>query len=430
MTKGRTAAQNLTFSQCDALIFAPDAGALLQVCGISLLERSLRILQRLGCSEVTVLADASEEIALALSKPSWARSEIAVSVRSLRGKAPQPDRAGRPVLITSASGYVEPRLLQALLDRGRPGIIVDSNPQAELLSSGLRTTHGWFCGAALVDARRHLLETNEPSLFPDILAAAESGELEIIDVEKEPRYVTSLRREIRPLWFPVPSPQQRRHAENLILNAAQNGALDLPAKVHAPIETWIVRRLCRAPITPTQITLLTAAVSGVTTWNFATGHLIAGTLLALTVGVLDGLDGKQARVKVETTELGKREHLLDYVLELSWWSALAFHFASMHQLPQAGWWLALLFVADLIDRLAKANVKRLTGRNLDDVSPFDRLVRLIGGRRNIYVWILAAGLALGVADKAFFGLCAWGGMTAAIHVFRAVAIRRQRSQLA
>ena len=173
------------------------------------------------------------------------------------------------------------------------------------------------------------------------------------------------------------------------------------------------------------ITLFTAVVSAVATVCFASGWLFEGVIIALAVGILDGLDGKQARVKVETTELGKREHVLDYVLELSWWSALAYHFASTGAQPNAYALLALLVGSDLADRGAKRIVKQHTGRNLDDVAPIDRFVRLIGGRRNIYVWMLALGLAVGAADKSFALLCYWGAATAGVHVFRALTIARQ-----
>jgi phosphatidylglycerophosphate synthase len=175
-----------------------------------------------------------------------------------------------------------------------------------------------------------------------------------------------------------------------------------------------------------QITLFTAAVSVGVTALFASGRLVAGTILALIVGLLDGLDGKQARVKVETTELGKREHLLDYVLELSWWIALAYHFASSGALPTAYPLVLLLVGSDVVDRYAKRIAKHHTGRNLDDVAPIDRFVRLIGGRRNIYIWIFAIGLAAGAADKAFAFFCYWGAGTAAVHVVRAYSIARQR----
>ncbi|MDQ6656428.1 MAG: CDP-alcohol phosphatidyltransferase family protein, partial [Verrucomicrobiota bacterium] len=214
--------------------------------------------------------------------------------------------------------------------------------------------------------------------------------------------------------------------ERLLLDAAQNGTLDLPAKVHAPIETFIVARLCETPVTPMQITLVTAAISAVTAVLFARGELLAGTVLALIVGVLDGVDGKLARVKVETTELGKREHLLDYVLELSWWTTLAYHWRATRQVPAAYALLLLLVSADVVDRLAKKKAKELTGRNLDDVAPVDRFVRLIGGRRNIYIWMLAAALPFGLADRAFVAACWWGAATAAVHLLRVGWLARPR----
>ena len=131
--------------------------------------------------------------------------------------------------------------------------------------------------------------------------------------------------------------------------------------------------------------LVGLAVTGL----FATGQLLLGTVLALAVGVLDGVDGKLARTKIETTELGQWEHSLDYFVELSWWTALAFHFHRTGLEPRAYWLLALLVGADLVDRLAKRSVKSRLGRNLDDVSAFDRFVRYIGGRRNIYIWLFA-----------------------------------------
>jgi Phosphatidylglycerophosphate synthase len=42
-----------------------------------------------------------------------------------------------------------------------------------------------------------------------------------------------------------------------------------------------------------------------------------GIGLALIVGVLDGLDGKLARLKLETSKAGKLEHLFDALFENS-----------------------------------------------------------------------------------------------------------------
>ena len=84
--------------------------------------------------------------------------------------------------------------------------------------------------------------------------------------------------------------------------------------------------------------------------------------------------------------------------------------------------------SDLLDRLAKRSVKRRLGRNLDDVSAFDRFVRCLGGRRNIYIWLFGLGLAVGVSRSAFVPLCLWGAATAAVHVVRGLQIGFGRSE--
>ena len=45
-------------------------------------------------------------------------------------------------------------------------------------------------------------------------------------------------------------------------------------------------------------------------------------------------------------------------------------------------------------------------------------LRLVGGRRNIYVWILALGLMLGTVAGAFKLIAWWEAVTAAVHLAR------------
>jgi phosphatidylglycerophosphate synthase len=195
--------------------------------------------------------------------------------------------------------------------------------------------------------------------------------------------------------------------------------------INAPIEDRIVACLCRSSITPNQVTFVTILIGLVVTALFGTGHLWWGVALACAIGVLDGVDGKLARTKVETTAAGNWEHVIDFVIELSWWTALAYHFHTENLRP-AYWLLLLLVGSDAVDRLAKRAVKRKVGRNLDDVSNIDRFVRCIGSRRNINIWILIAALAFGDAANGFVLICGWGAATAAAHVIRALQIRFRR----
>jgi hypothetical protein len=78
----------------------------------------------------------------------------------------------------------------------------------------------------------------------------------------------------------------------------------------------------------------------------------------------------------------------------------------------------------LLERVAKWSVELRVGRSIDDVSRFDRLVRHVAGRRNIYTWLFALCLLIGAPATGFILLCLWGIATAVIHVFRALQIRR------
>src|SRR5947208_1103284 len=133
-------------------------------------------------------------------------------------------------------------------------------------------------------------------------------------------------------------------AERLLRDATQKHVLDFPAIIHVPIENWLVLHLCRTSIAPNQVTFMAAMLGVGVTLLYAFGYLWAGVLLALVFGVWDGLDGKLARLKAQTTELGKREHILDDFIDMSSWTALAYHFqASCH--VRSAYALLIAFIA-------------------------------------------------------------------------------------
>ena len=152
------------------------------------------------------------------------------------------------------------------------------------------------------------------------------------------------------------------------------------------------------------------------------GRVGLGILAALIFGIVDGLDGKQARVKIETTERGKWEHYLDYFIENSWWAAIAFHLWRSGQFPNAFYFFALLVGSRLLHEFAKRPVKMAKGRLLDDVAPFDRAFRLIAARRNVYVWILACGFLLHAFPQSYAIICGWAAFSAAVHLVRSIWI--------
>ena len=404
------------------ILIADAPEALTELCGVNLLERLLRILQRLGFRSAIVFSTTPEIIGAELAKRSWARQQVIVHLASgaigpLTPRHVLEQSPSERFLIVPANTYCDARLLAALCAKDSSAVLVDSNPP-EFARSLIRNP----CGPALVTRDFLLALSSSAPFFEELKNRIDDRKIDIVDAAKEDDYIVNMRRRVRPVCFSAPPEQNRRVAERVILDSAQNGTLDLPAYIHAPIETAIISLLCKTRITPNQITIGGFVIGCSATAAFALGRVGLGILAALIFGIVDGLDGKQSRVKIETTELGKWEHHLDDLIEYSWWTAIAFQLWRSGLFPNVFYFFTLLIGSHLLDHFARRRTKMAKGRLLDDVAPFDRAFRLIAARRNVYVWILACGFLLGAFPQSYAVICGWAAFSAAVHLVRSIWI--------
>jgi phosphatidylglycerophosphate synthase len=403
------------------ILIADAPETLVELCGVNLLERLLRILQRLGFRRAIVCSSTPEIVGAELAKRSWAREEltfqlVSTAIKPLTVQLLLEQTAAR-FLIVPANIYCDARLLAALCANNSSAGIVDSNPP-EFARHLVRNPSG------PATITRDFLSALSPvtPFLNELTKKIDHAKIDVVDAAKADDYIVAMRRHVRPLCFRVPLEQDRRLAERIILDSAQKGTLDLPAYVHAPIETALISLLCKTPITPNQITIAGFIIGCSATVAFAVGRIGLGILAALIFGIVDGLDGKQSRVKIEMTERGKWEHHLDYLIENSWWAAIAFHLWRSGQFSNAFYFLALLIGSHVLDEFAKRRAKMAKGRLLDDVAPFDRAFRLIAARRNVYVWILACGFLLDALPQSYGIMCGWAAFSAAVHLVRSIWI--------
>jgi phosphatidylglycerophosphate synthase len=418
------------------LIVADSPEALTDLCGISLLERMRRIALHLGFREAMILSNSVKTVNTHVANESWHRADVSLTFRGRTGAkvtvgdildcfaALRVGSDGR-ILIVFAGFYCDERLLRSLANAQTDSALIDSDPPsiiAPLLENSDAHSSGRLLCAALLSSEWLSRKNRAGILVEEITSDTMTGRIARVDAARQQAYVRSMRRSVRPVFFPAPSLERRPLAERLLREATQKGVLDFPALVHAPIEKWLVSHLCRTTITPNQITLGTGVLGLGVTLLYACGYLWAGVMLALVIGVLDGIDGKLARLKAQTTKLGKKEHDLDYVVEMSWWAALAYHFHATGQIRYAYAIFFAFFAFERLERVAKRAVQRRIGRNLDDFAPFDRLVRIVAGRRNIYTWLFTFFLVIGAPAIGFIWICFWGMASAVVHIFRALQI--------
>ena len=199
----------------------------------------------------------------------------------------------------------------------------------------------------------------------------------------------------------------------------EKGASDLLAYyVHRPLENRIVLKLMNTNVTPNQITLMTNILAYVVAALYFSGYLLAGSLLSFVVGVMDGVDGKLARAKNQTSKLGKMEHAFDLLFEFTWLISLALflHRTTGNPLPLILCMFSLLFIS--FYRYCYDTFSRTMGMSLDIYGDFERVFRRVAGRRNLYNIHILIGILLGVPLYSLMSITVHAGITALIYAWR------------
>ena len=115
------------------ILIADAPEALMELCGVNLLERLLRILQRLGFRRAIVFSTTPEIVGAELAHRSWAREQITVHLvsganRPLTAQLLLEQSPSERFLIIPANIYCDARLLAALCAKESSATLLDSNP--------------------------------------------------------------------------------------------------------------------------------------------------------------------------------------------------------------------------------------------------------------------------------------------------------------
>jgi phosphatidylglycerophosphate synthase len=258
----------------------------------------------------------------------------------------------------------------------------------------------------------------------DVIGAGAASAL--VDIDTLDPYSLELRRTLRPYWMAVHGPDDRHRVRSRLIESSYKGHQDIPAEFfNRPIESLVLSWTADTRITPNAITLVCNLVAYAVAALFAVGWYGTALAGALVVGILDGVDGRQARVQMRTTTFGALEHVLDKGYEIAWMIALAFSLSARFADRVVVYALAIWIGAYLADTGAYDVFKWRRGIRLDEATPADAAIRRVAGRRNVYVWMLIAGLAAGAMRAAFIAVTVWAVATALVHWLRAVTISQE-----
>ena len=220
------------------------------------------------------------------------------------------------------------------------------------------------------------------------------------------RYDEALRQAVRGMIEPI-SAARRDALESLLYGNAYKGITDLVTKWWWPRPARRLVGWCaRAGITPNQVTITGCVLMLAACVLFWHGQYLVGLACGWIMTLLDTVDGKLARVTVQSSRFG---HALDHGMDIvhpPFWYVLWGRGLGADAV--AGWPLAVLdwtLVAAYLGGRAVEGVFPVLGRcSVFAWRPFDAYARLVTARRNPCLIILTVATLAGAPAWGYLGV--------------------------
>lgn len=376
------------------LVFAVRSGgdgpfAAIVAGGIPVIRRQIRQLHERGAGRIVLAASGNQTHVIEQARREAQRDGMAIEV------AESPATliaalAGDPAMVIDEGLLVDERMLAAFFGQDAA---TGANPVIAMRDAKLRTPAGL--------ARLPALSVSQ-ELAARLLVSGLSGigldKAVMQDLSGLDAYAPDRRRHLSIVWLPLRSAADGARGTSLLLDSAQKGCLDWPARfIHTPIENLLTRLLLPLPITPNLISVFVFIMGLYAAWSFATGNWALALVLALAIGPLDGVDGKLARTRHEFSRWGDLEHVADKIVEylcyvgMAAWIGTAWAWAVC----------SLIVLFAFAEAIQGEFYRRLTGGQLDDAGGIERRFRLVSGRRNTFMWSLIPFVAFGAWHAGF-----------------------------
>ena len=427
--------------------------AFLKLCGSSVVERTLVLLASAGLTEVVILSTYSrqiieshlrevEDLGLHIEYLTVSNAGQTLTEAILAAK----DVIGEDFLLLPANVVFDARIVKHLKEERGITLCYDSNSShysadtsvtvetdnGRIKQIGIQKGNGIYSGLCRLSAEvfpvlEECAEKGE-GWIESLQRIVEKSEVQGLNVSDIPSYVPGMRRQVRPFWCQLDSKKDLKLCKKQLVQSTQKGTLDFHAwYINRHIENKILYYLSELRITPNQLTVLTNIVAYLATFLFFTGHLLTGSILTFTVSVMDGLDGKLARIRGKLTKLGNIEHSFDFLFEQSWYIGLAW-FLSSHpdefSITGIGSLTPLKIALGIVLFNGFAThcymqFKEVMGVSLSDCAPFDRRFRRFDGRKNIYIYYILLGIILRAPVYSLFAILIHAIVTAIVYALRA-----------
>ncbi len=306
------------------------------------------------------------------------------------------------VLLLNGHFLFEIRTLAGLLQRQNTVLIYpgDERPAAVIADSDLAT------------AGRDYI-TGRADTPPERLAWITADDLAAFD--------QALLSAKKPLLEPIVG-KKKQDMENLLYGNAYKGITDLVTKFLWPRPARAaVHVAANLGLSPNSVTSVGLVLVIAACYLFFHGYYAAGLAAGWSMTFLDTVDGKLARVTVQSSKFGHLfDHLIDLIHPPFWYLFWGMSLSGFQGVMGFGpvdmyWMIAIAYVAG---RLVEGLFPLLGNCNVFTWKPFDAYFRLVTARRNPCLIILTLSAVIGRPDWGFVAVTFWTVLTTIVLFIR------------
>lgn len=307
-----------------------------------------------------------------------------------------------PVLLLNGAFLFEVRTLSALMEKSKVQL---KHPPTGRIAAVMTDEGGLEEALGCMNGDSRSVETLLETVTPEDLAA----------------FNETLKSAQAPFLEPV-SQENKAELENRLYGNAYKGITDLVTKFVWPRPARkAVQVAASMGMSPNMVTSIGLVLVIAACYLFLNGHYLAGLLAGWIMTFLDTVDGKLARVTVQSTKFGNLyDHIIDLVHPPFWYIYWGMSLAGFTPVlgfdQQQMYWL--IIIAYVLGRLVEGVFPLLGSCGIFTWRPFDAWFRLVTARRNPCLIILTASALAGRPDWGFVAVTFWSVITTLILVFR------------
>ncbi|MEO3429349.1 CDP-alcohol phosphatidyltransferase family protein [Pelagibius sp. CAU 1746] len=308
------------------------------------------------------------------------------------------------VLLLRSEGVIDTPLLQALL--AAPGAVLLSNGAPSGVPLAVHAPAG------LAGAAAEVLRHDGAGELPEGLQAVTSGDLGA-------SYWQALRKREEPYALLLRA-ESLKPIEWRMFMGTYKGATDFVTKWFWPRPAFHATKLCaRLGITPNQVTALSAILVVAAFYWFWEGNWLPGLLAAWGMTFLDTVDGKLARITLQSSKWGNVfDHGIDLVHPPFWYWAWGVGLQQAVSPDSLALMLVVIVAGYVLQRVIEGLAIWRLGLEIHVWRKIDTWFRLFTARRNPNLVLLTLFALFGRPDLGLAAVAVWTAVCLLLHALQ------------